>query len=371
MKKVLFIAAAVAAMAACTKSEVVYDDNDAEIGLSPVNYMTTKTVYGPYEGTEYSDVEQFNVFAQYTSSNAGTQFSAAADLVPYLKDVTFEQKTGTGNSAKVWGGALMPYYWPKTGSLFFAGYSPAGATKENASYSFDQTGGARLTLEGFTQGKFVHDYDLTDDKKPEGYSMVDLMYFDVAPHSTSLDEGVGNATFRHALAWLTFKIKVKNNSADGLFQITKVSLKSIAEKGDFYSGTTSEGVTGWPSPYWNLSGQTKTENIVLYSDNHLLRSDNPLIIDNYLIIPQEIPGNGFVIEYMQRAGNDATIPMVVQTPAVKTLTGGNGTTDTNKWLINKHYVYEITFDPGNQILITPMIQGWDSVTGNNIDWTIK
>lgn len=370
MKKVLFIAAAVAAMAACTKSEVVYDDNDTEIGLAPVNYMTTKTVYGPYEGTEYSDVEQFNVFAQYTSSNAGTQFSAAADLVPYLEDVTFEQKTGTGNSAKVWGGALMPYYWPKTGSLFFAGYSPAGATKEKASYSFEQ-GDARLTLKGFTQGQFVHDYDLTDNTKPEGYSMVDLMYFDVAPHSTSLDEGVGNATFRHALAWLTFKIKVKNNSADGLFQITKVSLKSIAEKGDFYSGTTSEGVTGWPSPYWNLSGQKKTENIVLYRDNHLLTHNKPLIIDNYLIIPQEIPGNGFVIEYKQRAGNDASIPMVVQTPAVKTLTGGNGTNDTDKWLINKHYVYEITFDPGNQILITPIIQEWESVPATSIDWTIQ
>ena len=61
MKKFLILAAAVAAMAACTKSEVVYDDNDAEIGLSPVSYTTTKTVYGPYEGTSYSQAEQFKI----------------------------------------------------------------------------------------------------------------------------------------------------------------------------------------------------------------------------------------------------------------------------------------------------------------------
>ena len=53
MKKLLIMAGTVAAMAACTKGEVVYEDTSAEIGLSPVSYTTTKTVYGPYEGTSY------------------------------------------------------------------------------------------------------------------------------------------------------------------------------------------------------------------------------------------------------------------------------------------------------------------------------
>ena len=64
MKKLMILAAAVAAMAACTKSEVVYDDNDTEIALAPVNYMTTKMQYGPQggeSGTEYSASEEKNI----------------------------------------------------------------------------------------------------------------------------------------------------------------------------------------------------------------------------------------------------------------------------------------------------------------------
>ena len=139
MKKLMILAAAVAAMAACTKSEVVYDDNDVEIALAPVTKLATKVVYGVYKNSWYTNTEKFNVFAQHTKDNPGTEWKSIelASSSTYLSDVTF-----VARDYEVWGGET-PYYWPKTGSLFFAGYSPADVTISESgnkpSYTFANT----------------------------------------------------------------------------------------------------------------------------------------------------------------------------------------------------------------------------------------
>ena len=208
MKKLMILAAAVAAMAACTKSEVVYDDNDTEIALAPVNYMTTKMQYGPQggeSGTEYSASEEFNIFAEYTESDAGTVLLSAIGTTRYLNDVRFKKQTEQVSGRDVWTGSPSAYYWPKTGSLYFAGYSPADAVKTSATYEFSSND-PKLSITGFTQGNYVYEYeDGKPDNDTEGYSMVDLMYFDVYSDTQSTGSAslYHEATFRHALSYIT------------------------------------------------------------------------------------------------------------------------------------------------------------------------
>lgn len=345
MKKLVILAAAVVAMAACTKSQVVYDDNDVEIGLSPVNYMNTKTVYGPYDGTAYSDAEQFNVFAQHTTSPAGTAFSAAENLTPYLVDVTFGKK-----SSGYWGGTQTPYYWPKTGSLYFTGYSPATAVKASAEYNFSQ-GGPKLTITDFQQGAYSTDKN--------DYAMVDLMYFDVHNTTQSVNSGVHSVTFRHALSWLDFNFKCDVDGLNNLFQIQNVTLTLVSNKETFTSGY-ADNYNGWLKPAWteNSTG----ESLVLYNAGQDLTTTN-FELHDVLIIPQPI--DGFLrIEYTQRAA--AGTPAISQVAELE-LTGGDGSNNnTGSWLINKHYIYNITFS-ADEILLDPDIVSWDDAIVDNIE----
>ena len=362
MKKLMILAAAVAAMAACTKSEVVYDDNDVEIALAPVNYMTTKMQYGPQggeSGTEYSASEEFNIFAEYTASDAGTELLSATGTTRYLNDVRFKKHTEQVSGRYVWTGYPSAYYWPKTGSLYFAGYSPADAVKKSATYEFSPDD-PKLSITEFTQGNYVYEYeDGKPDNGTEGYSMVDLMYFDV--YSTTQSTGSASlyheATFRHALSYITFKIK-STATAQKLYKITNISLNNINQSGDFVSGS---------NPSWTTTWNPKSHD--LYKDSKIV-DQNEFLIDNILLIPQDIPSNVLQIEYEQRASTDSNVPFVKQVTFQQTLTGGTGTTETDKWLINKHYVYNITFD-ATEIKIAPDVFSWDNVNESNIDTTIK
>lgn len=364
MKKLLIMAGAVAAMAACTKSEVVYDDNDTEIGLAPVNYTTTKAdVPGPVENTAYPAEEEFNVFALYTSSPDGTNFNAITDYTTYFKNATF-----TARDNKVWGG-VTPYYWPKTGSLFFSGYSPAYIAQSQESsptIEYSTTYGSRLTIPNFVQGEYVY----TDGgSTPNEYTMVDLMYFDVWPGSNS-ESNAGTSgypvVFNHALSWLTFNFDVSGNQLNDLFTITKVTLQNVGTCSTFRSGT---GLSDDHKPKWSSTVWPK--DIVLYDNSaHDSKGANKLTyvnnakfkIDDVLVIPQAIPGydnnTTIKIEFTQKASlNDPEIP---QTQTLN-LSGGDGTgNDSSQWIINKHYTYNITFT-GSEILIAPSVKNWQTV----------
>ena len=371
MKKLMFLAAAVAAMAACSKSQVVYDDNDVEIGLSPVNYSTTKAqVPGPVEGTTYPSEEQFKVFALYTSSAAGTAFSSSENTTEYFSDATFTRRDNF-----VWGG-VTPYYWPKTGSLYFTGYSPAefilSDTRDRPSVVYDKTNGSKLTIPGFVQGQ----YKYTDGTAtPENYSMVDLMYFDIYPSDNSVNNAGSTGvpvTFNHSLSWLTFNFSTADNFLNDLFCITKVTLKNVAQCASFVSGPTL-GTTLIPKwinhtssadivLYDNTSDDSKGTNKLSYYD-YSAASGEKFTIDDVLVIPQDVPGytenTTLEIQYTQKANADS--PEVKQTQSFS-LKGGVGVDNefVDEWIINRHYTYNITFS-ASEILIDPDVAVWQPV----------
>ena len=59
MKKILFSLCAIAAIAACTKSEVQYEPS-GEISFAPVSKLNTKAAV---DGTDYPDALNMFVFA--------------------------------------------------------------------------------------------------------------------------------------------------------------------------------------------------------------------------------------------------------------------------------------------------------------------
>lgn len=325
MKRLLFAAATFAALVACTKTADVYEEA-GQIGLAPVNYLTK--VDGAISGTAYPENESFNVFAVYTASDAGTLFQdAAKPLTAYLTNAQFV------NKGEKWGGNT-PYYWPKTGSLYFAGYSPNRAVCQSASYNFEGTPG--LVLTGFTQGEYGK-----AGNQPSN-TMVDLMWFDHT--QTSANSGAPAVTFKHALSYLTMTFK-STEEHKGIFTLKKVTLNGVKMTGDFTSNDKKWATTA-----------AQTESLKIYDGTQLLDA-TAFTADHLLLIPQEIVPSSLEIQYEQKtpAGE------LITNTQTFTLKGGDTSGETIKqWLIGYHYTYnfKFSFSANEEILLTPSVEAW-------------
>ena len=120
MKKSLIIALGAIALVACTKTSVSYEQT-GEIGFAPVvrKNSTKAAVQGAVQGTTFPE-QNIKVFGYYdNSTKPGSSYHKGNFAVQYLPGVEFAK------NGKIWAGANdNHYYWPKTGSMLFAGYSP-------------------------------------------------------------------------------------------------------------------------------------------------------------------------------------------------------------------------------------------------------
>ena len=133
MKKFyVFAAVAIAALASCTKSEVVYNQGQQEIGFRQFTGSMTKAdpALSGYATT-------MGVFAYHNGSTL------------YIDNGSFEETSTSG----IWGGKPTKYYWPLQGTLDFTVYAPHQATGVNyglndkkLTVAFDKQGVKTLLL---------------------------------------------------------------------------------------------------------------------------------------------------------------------------------------------------------------------------------
>ena len=306
--------AMVPGLASCVQEAVVYDDAVAEIGFSPVAGMATKALPGAVDGPDDSDFnyETIGIFAYHkitgTSQNWEDFYNAsnAGSLVTYINGEPFA-KPADGNywaggtnaidieisrdvrvlttevSVKAGGYSHKPKYWPKTGYLAFAGYSPYYRLEISKAEDGELTYGTstplsdlsdvkyivdehhpHLSIEGFEQGRFVWE---KDDHWATNETL-DLMWFDVNDQNTAnslTTPGAGVSavpvSLKHACAWIDFNFRAKDETADGKFVILKAELSNVYWKGDF-SSDMAEGESAPESPGWTNLGELR--NVTLY-----------------------------------------------------------------------------------------------------------
>ena len=222
MKKIFFSIVALAALAACTKSEVAYEQ-PSEIGFAAVAGNMTKAAV---DGTTFPTDLNMYIYAN-TVGNTGedADYFANAEFT-YLgahKDVA-----NNGSDTKpVWGGGSsstnrVPQYWPNVNKLHFAGYSKSGNIGNGATVAYNCAENT-LTINGYQPG--------TGFKTVEGNTVAvanDLMWFP----STEFAEPNGygkNTTYvpvnmYHTCAWITFL--VKGDTVTGASN-TSYTLKSL------------------------------------------------------------------------------------------------------------------------------------------------
>lgn len=330
MKKSLIIALGAIALVACTKTSVSYEQT-GEIGFAPV--VRKNSTKAAVQGTAFPN-QNIKVFGYYDNSMpVGRPYEDGKFAVEYLPGVEFAK------NGDIWAGATTHYYWPKTGSMLFAGYSPVEFT-------------------GVTFSLASNKFSVTGLDQPEFSATKDLLY---AGRGTSVLGGTVDMVFSHALSWVTVRAKA---AAVNQIKITNIKFVKLAEKG------SSTGL-----PEWETTG---TKDITVFNPEAACKvpAVDTLVESNPncgLVFPQILTDAAeIVVSYEMNNGAGqwfAQAPFVAQ---LNLLTSNEGANTINKWEAGKHYTYVINFsaigEPGsaNEIKINPSITDWTPVTADGI-----
>lgn len=354
MKKALLILGAAIALASCSKSETVYVDS--EIGIDAFSAIIPKG--GPHDAFPDEMFKTISFFAP--DADHTTAWNKDILATQYFDWTTFNKLTNftpaeTGTS---WAGASedgnthVPQYWPKTGSLFFAGYYPADITKSNVEYNFTT---ANLKLEGFEQKAYT--YEPTDGHKST--SMDDLMWFDVdSQNSANKGTDPNNdwaVKFKHALSWITIKVIAKDEaSAKDLFTVKSITINNINYKGTFNSKNNPEWTSNTPTNYEFYKDGTGTK-VNSYTTAIT-------VADGLLAIPQSLTdSNTIVVTYNQAGFKNSDDTDYEFSTTIKL----NKSEFPQVWEVNHHYTYTLTFS-ADEILLAPTVSVWEPGTDTGI-----
>lgn len=340
MKKIIFSLIAVAALAACTKSEVEYIPA-GEIGFAPVASNVTKSVAG-YNGDTFDGVFPTNVNL-YVFANASNDAGTAWDA-PYFENAKFVYNESKDVNTAVKGAYAgdPTRYWPNVKTLKFAGYSDACGVEKNAEMDFATN---ELTIPAYTQDNAAY--------TAEGAN--DLMWFpcDGQAYSKQADEIA--AQMKHACSWITINVAGDDVTA-GNWTLNSLVVKTLIHSGSVVCDATTAnwtlGTETADEDYYN-DGTTFTKSYVKYEKN----------ANNFIVLPQEPTDLEVNYTYTSDATNNLTL---TETKSVSLDYDATGTA----WQPGVHYIYNVLIT-ASEILIDPVVVDWTNYDGNEIDKTVN
>lgn len=352
MKKILISVLTVAAVVACSKTDVQYEAAE-EIQIVPVNRNVTKSVMA---GTEFQGTE-FNLWAWYQESPAAADMigkwqegfadGAATPTTLYIDEKPFEERDAAKNH---WGG-VVPYFWPKTGSLIFAAYHAPGLTAKDAvTYTFDGT-------DNYMTFKNVEQTKLADS----GYAE-DVMYANMTPSSYNSSNDVVSLQFRHALTWITVTVCKKSSpEIPATITVHDVYFTEVASKGEGVV-TNQEEIKWTPdaetSKTWDVLNDGNVE--LKYNITGSVENNNRVVesvittLDEYVIVPQDIKGT-LKVRYTVESSDHSKFTETYTVDLTALKDGSH-----NAWLPGKHYTYNLQVGT-DELLVSPVVTEWDPV----------
>ncbi len=321
MKKLFFFAAAATiALSSCVKNETVYTDAQEPIAFKAYNTVPTKALT-----------------ADQSAMNTNTKFSVFA-VYQNATDAFFPQTIFAHRTNGIWGGET-PRYWPTTGTLSFAAYSPNYGDNAKATYGTGTI--TEINIKGI---------DNSTDQN-------DILFSNLLEKKTKTDLNGNNAlaiNFHHALAQVVIKlIKADENPT---IKIKSVTLNGVNLGGDLKitpAVADADSEAEWSNV---TTGNFEASKITAADGEELKKgTDNPeniKTLDGVLLVP----GNQTEIAIVYTMDN-GEVTEITHTVAL------DGT-----WEMGKKYTYNITFK-STEILFEPTVDDW--VDAGSKDLTIE
>lgn len=307
MKKLFFFAAAATiALSSCVKNETVYTDAQEPMEFKSVAAASTKA---PIAGTTFE--QNISVFAVYNNSDKA-----------YFPETTFS-KSDTGT----WKGGR---YWPTTGVLDFAAYSPAEAGTATATY---EAGIKKIAVA-------CPDNDAADQK--------DILYSDLLDDVKCPQNTAQAMQFHHALAQIVLKFKQGVASAANTYQITvkKVTLNNVV-----LGGTLDIAPAATSTIDWSVKNTAKDYEVD--ATDHVLTTDLTAL-KGVMVVPSN-PTKVTIVYDITIDGNTNEVEQEVALQSDPEYT----------WESGKKYTYNININL-KEIEISPKVDEWVPVNDKNI-----
>ena len=319
MKKIFFSLLAIAAIASCAKTETLLDDSKSEVKIKPAASVATKAAI---DGTVYPTSESFDVYGYWANAEAGQSFTEGSLYIGQAGEaVQFV------NKGAYWGGATA-CYWPKTGSLRFAAYSPASVNMAHD-----------LATDTYTLAGYVQSNNTAET--------VDLLVAPTTVSYNSLTSAQNVAVvFEHALSWITIQVKAQDAASAAAFTVNKVTVNDVVTTADLEAV-----MAGQKAMNWTLSS-TKANYVVFDAEQAVTTEATPVetVAKGTVVIPQAT--TTVTVEFTQTAENGTAVSHEVTSDLVL---GEN-----SEWEAGKHYVYTLVFGL-DEILLNPSVDDWTEV----------
>lgn len=375
-KSILLAAAAIAALAGCSKVEVKsVDEAPARISWNAV--VGKHSTKAPVEGTTFSTGHSFKTFAFYNAN--GTTWPTGASLYIDNQEVNYYAAAVAPFEANSWHTGTVNY-WPRQGSLTFFSYSFA-----NKPVSFAGT----LTCTAAEGLKLVgYDVNATENKNS------DFMVADVkdgqrqnTTNAAGAEKGVPTI-FRHALTQIVgFNVETKDDykgatlaAGSKVIEVKSIKIVNADSKGDYTM--TNNAVTRTES--WGNRSDSKTYEYtpVAGKSEALNTTAAELVNEQKIFLPQDFAASGYTytgVSLLEKSLERQTLAYKTAVAAVghielnytiktytdathfseETVTELIALEEIGNWGINKKITYNIKIDLSSNIIYwDPTVVAW-------------
>lgn len=376
-KSILLAAAAIAALAGCSKVEVKsVDEAPARISWNAV--VGKHSTKAPVEGTTFSTGHSFKTFAFYNAN--GTAWPTGASLYIDNQEVSYHAGAVAPFVANSWH-TVTANYWPRQGSLTFFSYSFANKPVSFAG-TLTCTAADGLKLEGY-------DVNATGNKNSD--FMVADIKVDQRQNTTNAagaEKGVPTI-FRHALTQIVgFNVETKDDykgatlaAGSKVIEVKSIKIVNADSKGDYTM--TNNAVTRTES--WGNRSDSKTYEYtpVAGKSEALSTTAAELVNEQKIFLPQDFAASGYTYtagaSLLQKSLERQTVAYKTAVAAVghielkytiKTYTDATNYSEEEvtelialheigNWNINKKITYKITIDLSSNIIYwDPTVEAW-------------
>ena len=359
MKKLIVLFSAVAALAACSKNEVVPSVSGENVEISYKVAPRTKA-----DATQAFDTK--NVFASWAyylpvdktnDKNWSDKWEVRKDAKPYIG----EEFVGSTISYKdgVWKDQTTSYYWPKGGKLTFFAYS---LNSSNTLPNQDSHGLFFYCENGEDAYGINGTVDLAEHEN------TDFLVADIVSDQTSNKEiynfnGVPTL-FKHKLSRIQFAVKKKEEYKDATITLNSITFNNVAHAGYYCQFNKENGKDTFTNDYWKEVG---TRSSIVYTTTDFIVTSStdyfPVTETNethYIYIPQDFSANtaaNIEVKYTisHKVGDKDFKQVCTKTLNVKKI--------FTQWEVGKRYTFNLIFSL-DEIKWAPAVGDWEDEIKN-------
>ena len=349
MKKLIVLFSAVAALAACSKNEVVPAVSGENVEISYKVAPRTKA-----DPQTFNTDNVFASWAYYLPSGKSWETNFKEAQIYIGKDGEEGATISYGNS--VWKDQTTSYYWPKEGNLTFFAYSL------NSSSLTDKSG----TDTHFTCLNHDSQYGIFGTLNLDTHPNTDFLVADIASDKTA-NEKVYNfngvpTLFKHKLSRVKFAVKKKSDYPGATITLNSITFKNLVNGMTYtqYQNDEAKGII----PDYMYPGTARSDQEYTKTDFEVSSSTAFAPVPNevrYIYIPQDF-----------KNVTDATKIATIEVKYTVTFKDGISETYTktlkvkeifDSWEIGKRYTFNLIFSL-DEIKWAPGVGDWEDEIKN-------